>query len=379
MNEVAQTVQTVQAAEKPRAQRLMEDKLRRILPQRQTNGSAVLERIDRDNSLLSDSLVPWATDQRRFTADNGVLQLEVLDQDFAAPLNIHSHALNQISSKLSVPQGYVNNLQATDWGRNLTANIFNTTRMHSDKTVLIREVGGEIRGVMSDKYRRMDVQRIYTQFITGMRAHGAVFFDAFYSDVKVYMKAVIPHVFAIETPNNGTEYMIFGVMLRDSQFGASKLEVSEFAFKLVCDNGMIGTRFLSNVHLGADLKVDDNGVFSQGTYDKYTDAAVSAVRDILGNTVSPDAIRRQVDNIKQLSSEVIDIKTEIKQLPQLGLSMGEVEKIEAKLLNSDPATGVTGRPTKWKLVNAINNTGNEIGGERALELEDLAGKYAGIQ
>jgi hypothetical protein len=76
-------------------------------------------------------------------------------------------ALGQISERAGVPGAYIRSLvqafhaPATDqknlsWRRDLAATILSRHFAHEEARVLVRTVSGQIRGFLSDKYRRLD-------------------------------------------------------------------------------------------------------------------------------------------------------------------------------------------------------------------------------
>ena len=98
------------------------------------------------------------------------------------------------------------------------------------------------------------------------------------------------------------------------------------------------------------------------------------MKDIALEVLSEDRILRSVRSIKDASAQEIDVKEEIIKLPKLGFYKEEVSKIEEKLLQNNPEDGVVGKPTMWKLSQAITSVSNDIGDRRKREIDELAGK-----
>ena len=113
-------------------------------------------------------------------------------QDFIAPIegnfNLHGNAISQISEKMGIPAKYLRELSAGDaWQKQLCATILNEHSGWTGRTrVLIRAVGTEIRGVLSDSYRRLNSVDILTAFIREAANNGAVVSDAYMNDTKVW-------------------------------------------------------------------------------------------------------------------------------------------------------------------------------------------------
>lgn len=90
--------------------------------------------------------------------------------------NLHGNAISQISEKMGIPAKYLRELSAGDaWQKQLCATILNEHSGWTGRTrVLIRAVGTEIRGVLSDSYRRLnsvdDVGQEIVEYIDGIES-----------------------------------------------------------------------------------------------------------------------------------------------------------------------------------------------------------------
>lgn len=353
---------------------MMEGKLEFLLNKAAATNQAALQRVHNDTSNVRDYLVPLGQPNVGFDGFEASLEL-LLD---SGRFTFNNHALSQMATKLGVPSGYIRTLVQSDWGRELTAEIFqkHTDEQCAGKTLLVRAIDGEVRGVLSDKYRRYDHQAVVNTFLSAVDSQGAVFYECVHSETRMFFKCVIPELHYIETEHNGVEVLAFGAMFKDSMFGASSQELSLFTLKPVCANGMVGESQMRSVHLGS--KIHDEGVLSQETLRYYTEYAQGAIRDIMGSVLNREAIEQRKERIKALGADTIDIQKEVLELPQLGLTKEETDSVFQKLLNSNPDEGVVGAPTLLKLVNAVNSVGNDQGGERMIELQEVAGKIAGI-
>jgi hypothetical protein len=56
-------------------------------------------------------------------------------------------------------------------------------------------VNNEVRGFLSDQYRRLDPRPIIEAFVTGVMKLGALPFKGYVSDTKVCIQAIVPDVF----------------------------------------------------------------------------------------------------------------------------------------------------------------------------------------
>lgn len=354
-------------------QTILQEKIDGILHNKLSRNNSLLNHIEKENSLLSDYIIPLGNSSPLAFTANDVLKAHFEGNDYT----IHKNALGQFGDKFGIPQRYVHNLNQTDWGRNLLKDILTEHRSHIERDrVLFRTVGGQLRGVLSDRYRRLNSEQIYEQFINASNNLGATIYDVAYTDTKSYISTIIPKVFEIPTENNGNVYSVFGARISNSDFGDGALEVRAFQMNVVCMNGMVSESTLKQIHLGK--KLPDNMVFSEQTYKLDTRAMASAVNDIITNTLSSDRIIETVSKIKKASSEEIDISKAIVKLPKMGMLKEEIQEVNDMLIANNYEDGVQGKATKWKLSQAITSVSNSKDARRKEELNELAGKLISL-
>ncbi len=79
------------------------------------------------------------------------------------------------------------------WQRTLAADMLNRHSIHTPRSrVLLRTVGAQVRGVLSDSYRRIDSQSTLIAFLEEAKRQGAVICDAYMSDTKVWAETILP-------------------------------------------------------------------------------------------------------------------------------------------------------------------------------------------
>lgn len=351
---------------------ILENKLHTLLENNRNHVLTVVDKIETDVEQLADAIVPFGPmSPMRFTA-NGSFNAIMDNQKY----ELHNNALTQLCYLFGVPGAYAKQLIQTEWGRQLLQDMFIEHNDHSDrKKMLVRAVGTEIRGVLSDKYRRLDSRIIYDRFMKESYAKGAVVIDAHYEKVKQYITVVFPRVFEITTENNGTIYSAFGARISNGDFGNSALHLNAFQMNCVCDNGMVATSALSAKHLGKRLS--SNLQLSERTYNLDTKTMASAVQDLTKNLLDEDTMMETVRKMKSASNEIIDMDMAIKRLPK-EIHKEEVENIKKVLQEGDESKGIFGRPTKWKLSQAITAVSNTYGGQRKQELDEIAGKFINL-
>lgn len=114
---------------------------------------------------------------------------------------IHDNAIGQLGEKLNVPSKYLRELAGGDeWQRNLAAEILNKHCTWTQRTrTLVRTVGNEVRGVLSDSYRRLNSETIIMSFLETANRMGGQLADGFMDATRVYMEVLMPETIAIPT------------------------------------------------------------------------------------------------------------------------------------------------------------------------------------
>tara|TARA_A100000172_G_C3044260_1_gene111822 strand:+ start:6588 stop:7658 length:1071 start_codon:yes stop_codon:yes gene_type:complete len=329
----------------------------------------VVEKIDHDVNKMEDAIVPFGPMSKMRFYSNGEFNVMMGGEKY----ELHSNALNQLSYQFGIPASYSKKLMQTKWGRDLLQDVFTQHNDNSSRTkMLVRSVDNEIRGIVSDKYRRLDSRIIYERFLSVAKQNGAVPIQAHYTKVKQYMTVVFPRVFEINTENNGTVYTAFGARIVNGDYGNSALHLNSFMMQCVCTNGLVGTSALNVKHLGKRLSPDLK--LSQRTYDLDTKTMASSVYDITKSLLSEEVMLKNVAKMKSASNEIIDMDMAIKKLPK-EIHKEEIKGIQTILQNGDEERGIYGKPTKWKLSQAITAMANDVGGSRKQELDEIAGKF----
>ena len=281
----------------------------------------------------------------------------------------HRHAIGQAAARAEIPLGYIDKLMAKgQWGKELVAENLNRLYHNGNGSrFLTRSVQGEVRGFLSDSYRRLDSRPIVEQFVSAVAEYGAVALDGFALETKIAVKAVLPFVFE-PVPN---EVMIFGVALENSDFGHGALSLRSFVERLWCTNRAISTEDLRKIHLGARLGEDLQ--LSEKTYRLDSLTMASAAEDIVQRSLSAESVNQYMDVIKKANEQKIDAKNVTAFLKKHLRKDEAAATVEA--FNSPEVEMLPPGNTKWRLSNAISwiaNTKTEDE-SRKLDLMKIAG------
>lgn len=290
--------------------------------------------------------------------------------------DLHKHALNQAAGRAGVPETFVNRMLAKPYGAELICENLNTifSKEEPDR-FLVRSVDGQVRGVLSDTYRRMDSRPILEAFANTCQELGAQPVEGVGGDLRFSLKAILPKVYMVGQKKGHEEVFAFGASLSNSDFGCGALSLQFFLWRIWCSNTATREDSLRRVHLGKRLA--DDIVYSQETYEADTKTMVLGVRDHVKGVLAP----AKIDEALAMIETALDTTVEPKKFFDKG---GELEKLKLTKSEIEAAR------------EAFNNGGVEVlprgdnlgrmsqaiawiaqsseSAERRLELERVAGQ-----
>jgi len=289
-----------------------------------------------------------------------------------AQLECSDWALQQICSRNDVPWKYAQFLLQSDrldWGGPVLANCLNESLGHDKKKkrYLTREYDGELRGFLSDRYRRMDSRPLVEAFANSCQEVGALPINGWGNQTKVGLTAVLPDLYE-PAPN---EVLSFGVTWQNSDYGNGKHDISAFVDRPWCANGMIMSLGFAQIHLGKRL--DESLIISDKTHELDTATQASAIKDVVRAALNQEAVQTMCQVVHDANEKEIDVKAAIKGLKKQ-LTKGEAEMVTEKFNSPDVEMLPPGN-TAWRLSNAISwVAGNQVDdAERQNDMQKLAG------
>jgi hypothetical protein len=334
-------------------------KLNRLIEDGRQNAGQVIENVM--NHQPQDFIVK--ANALQFSG-NGELRVMLNNAEFG----VHRFALGQIAESASLPVKFLDSLTASEWGRALIAHNLSEIFKHRDaKRHLVRTLNGEVRGFLSDSYRRLDSRPVIEAFVTGVQRLGAMPYKGIVTDTKVAIQAILPDVFDV-IPG---EVIAFVLSLENSDFGNGALSLRVGALRIWCDNLAVFEEAMRQIHLGHRL--DENIIFSQKTYLLDTKTTVSALEDIIGVQLNHEGLKRRMELLAVTAQKAVDPQAAMKMLKD-ALGVGQAQAVIDAYKGADIEMLPAGN-NAWRLSNAISWVGGqEQDAEKKLELMKLAGR-----
>lgn len=315
-----------------------------------------------------------------FSKGDGLGVLMEGNGTFSQPLT--RYALGQAAAKVGFPSAYAADVQAErgEVGRSVVAQALTTLYADepSTKKVLVRSVNGKVHGVLSDAFRRLDCRPAADAFIGEIQKHGAVLYEGNVTDTRVALKAILPRVFSLGEPGKWNDAVALGICLRNSDFGAARFSLAVYVERVRCLNGMIGEQIFAQTHIGGRL--DEADFFSEKTHKLDSDTVVSATQDYVKALLSPVGIAGTLAVLNAAASKALDLTEEIGSVLKKSLTKEELKGVIGALQSVNEDEMPLGPPTAYRMANALSFlAASADDGDRALELQRLAGQYLKVE
>jgi hypothetical protein len=338
--------------------------------------------------------VDLLADTRKMSAsvEEGNVLVDVDRPDGSAQtFALNDHCLGQISSDLEIPKKYFDRMRSS--APDLLAVNVNHWLNHEPKKRMLRgfepEDGqryGTGRAFVSSGYKRLDYIEIARNIFPVFKdVPGLTFHQSQITDTKLYLRAVLPSLSVDINPDfrprghipgqyveatdglNVGDILQAGIEIRNSEVGASQLEINPFVYRLICLNGMVvreygtqrrhvGKRVTEEDFYRADtLEADDKAFWLKARDDAASvlaDVRFNEIASKLGETIHGDKIVAPIAATQEL---------------QQRFSLTDAER-EAVLLNLTSE----GDFSQWGTLNAVTAAAKTVESfDRQAELESI--------
>lgn len=345
------------------------ERLTQWIAERRSRAQGVVNRVM--SEVPSDALV--RAQALKFTNAGSGIEIAVPGIKGATPTflaSLHRNALGQLAERAGIPMSYVNDLDSADaptWKRDLLAHAFGEHFGHNPARLLVRSIGSEVRGVMTDRYRRIDCRPVLERILSDAHAAGALVIDGTASDVRASVKLIIPEVLE---PFPG-EFLVAGMSWTDSNFGRGANEVEVFVGRLWCWNGAIADTGVRQIHIGRRL--EESIEYSEKTLRLDTETAVSAIGDVTRNFLSREKINGYLQAIRAANAAPLDGKAAAATLAKR-TTKATAEEVVKAFAGADVVQLPPGQ-TEWRWGQAIALVARDTAdGDKRIDLERMAGE-----
>ena len=320
---------------------------------------------------LAQELIAQQESKRDFHAStksltmvpSGEFQLDVNTGTEMMPATSYAHA--QMASKLSIPKVYYDRM-LKDSPFLLANNVNHWLEKRQEETSLIRTLRGQMRAVLSDRYRIVDNNDILAMVLPELAemGDGIKIASCQVTDSRMYLKVINTN---IEEAISVGDPVQAGFILSNSEIGNGSVSVEPFIYRLVCTNGLIlkDHRQRKN-HVGRVIK--NNDLYAIDTLQAIDDAFKLKLRDLVQNAISISTFRNAVGDLKIAKTSLIT-GNPVKAVEVTSKAIGLTENESGLVLNHLIRSGDL---SKFGMLNAVARTAEDIESyDRATEIERL--------
>jgi len=335
------------------------------------------EELERQKTSRMDVIVPSTEIFAQPTVDdvnlNFTVPAEGGSQLQVMPLTDWAHS--QVSAKLDIPLKYYRRMREqapvllaqniNEWLPTPNKKLISNPK---DRKLLLRTLDGNVRAVLSDRYKIMDNHDLLLKSLEEFREVGAELHRADLTQNHMYIKAIVPHT--IQEIRQG-DTVVPGVIIQNSEVGAGAFKVMPFMLRQICSNGMIGESAVTKIHLG---RKQDEGLVQFSAETRMAENATLwlQVRDIIRSTFDPVTFKRWVNQLR-MGTEV-EIENPVYAVDNVIETFGISEDMKDDLLNHFSREGDM---TQWGLANAVTRAARDMEDpEKVIEMEVIGGQVA---
>jgi len=349
--------------------------LENAIAKRRSENQRYINSIESQGNLLNDFVTGLGKNKGMSFDSQGDRVLINMSNGHDTRYTMHVNAIYQAAEKLGIGAKYLKDLSegSKEWQAKLAAHILNEHSTNTERQrVLIREVGGEVRGILSDQYRRLNTGEIYASFLQASRNVGLEVYSAYANDLRSWIECISPQIMTIPLANSQFTEVAFGARISSSDFGTAALDMRLFMIQVVCLNGMTRDTVMREIHLGS--KLPDNLQLSDRTYRLDTLKQASLAKDAISSLMNKESIVQQAMTIQKAVTKEVDYESEFKKLNKIGLLKSEIEEAEKLLIGGKKEDGLHFEGSNlWKFAQSISAVGRTKDEQRKRELEEMSG------
>lgn len=325
--------------------------------------------LERQLATKQDLVVPSSL-LRCHTDEAGHCRMTIDANDSVGDYGMTDLARRQLADKLKIPFAYFERMRA-DQPALLDGNV-NTWLRADPERRMIRTLDGQVRAVLSDRYRRLDHYDLAEHVLPFLQQLPDARFESVeLTETKMYLKVVTPRIEYEIAPGDVVQA---GIAIMNSEVGHGTLSVQPLVYRLVCRNGMIASdHALRKTHVGRTLEVGGESmtVFRDDTLEADDLAFFLKVRDVVQAAVSEVTFREAALKLqKTLGIKLTGDPVQAVEVLANRYTLNEVER--AGVLRH---LIVAGDLSAYGLVNAVTHYSHDVENyDRATEFEALGGK-----
>jgi hypothetical protein len=229
---------------------------------------------------------------------------------------------------------------------------------------MMRTLDGQIRAVLSDKYRRLDNFDLAQAVLPMLFDAKASVESCEITDKKIYIKAITHHV---QGEVKKGDVVSAGIIISNSETGHGSLSIKPLIYRLVCSNGAIVDDLAMRKYHAGRVEEMSQIEYSNETVTAEDNAFWLKVRDLVKFSLSESTFEKVLDTMRESTERVLESPDKAIELAAKKYAFSENE-------NSDVLKHLIqgGDLTSWGLGNAVTRMAQDVSSyDRSTELESI--------
>lgn len=288
----------------------------------------------------------------------------------------------QLAQYVDIPQNYYDRIQSENpllFAANVNHGLGRIADEAKDlrraESRMVRTYRGNVRALVSNKYRRLDCFDLLETVAPLMIDNGLEVMSSEITERRMYIQAVSPRITSMVKVGDTVQY---GLVISSSDVGAGSVRVEPLIYRLVCLNGMISNAAIKKFHIGKSQGEDNVlELCSEETMNLTDKAFWAQVRDVVMGSMRKEIFEAQVDRLRLAANEKIE-NFDIPRVIELAskhvgvTNEGLKQSMVAYLANGADGAGLT----KWGLANAFTYAAGQdtVNYDDAVDLERAGAK-----
>lgn len=290
-------------------------------------------------------------------------------------------ASGQVAGYTDIPKAYFDRIRsenpkllADSINHGLEVNAKKARREGKPESRLVRTLDGNVRGLLSSRYRILDAHDMLESVFPVLSDKGMNIVSSEVTENRLFLKALSPKLTSEIKKGDAVQ---FGLTISTSDVGAGSVRVEPLIYRLVCQNGLIMNTAIRKFHVGKNQAEEEIRELLSDRTREMDDATFWAkVRDVVMASMQPENFEREIDRLRVAANEEIknfDLPRVVELTMRATGVTGENKKnsILAALASGNEGAGLT----KWGLINSFTRAAQDqtFNYEESIELERAGG------
>jgi hypothetical protein len=280
------------------------------------------------------------------------------------------HARGQLLQQAAIPTAFADALSRHDLNDLLRFNLEKLLPRTAPDGLLVRTVGDTAKGILSPSYRIIDGSPLFEAFIMESMRAGLVPHSGEVTDTRAFVQFIQPRVIEV-FPG---EHVVFGMELKNSDYGNGALALAVTIWRLLCTNGLVGHDMFRKVHLGKRFDGFGEGQETVKLSAKTLELDAATLKSGLADVMKqlPAHVEASVETLRSAGEQVVNVPQALQALQKRGLKKATLDKVKALYETEQPVESLPQQAGAWRFSNVLSLLANSAQGDEAHDLRELA-------